>query len=1237
MNKFFTKIAGLTLGLAMAIGVGVAVGSKSSDVKRADAAGEETLTFNSSSYPWGTGGYGDSQSAANHKTSGSTNIAINWKQTYKVNDGIQMKKSGAGYFWSSTTISTKYISSITITNDTNSANIQMSTNGSTWSSSTTYTSGTAKTFSDELGYKYFKIITGSSYCILTSVVVTYSTIPAKTLDAVSGITATVTAKQGASNWTVTNFTATGTISGTANQNVTNYVDYTVNTAVPSTTQASYTVQFTVSKKSDKSGTFTSANFNITNATVTADPFLSYSLVTSIDSVNSQTLYALGSEDKEVFAKNSISSSQIATNTANSDIGLFRLVPSGTNNKFYLQFITGSSFPYTGGNFINNSDKTSLVSGASGSSKWVLTDGTGKVYLQNSDNNNRHLGLGIINNATVVKAYADTSSNAPVYLYSIATDSLQSIACVSNTTSFGIGDSFSFGGTVTATYSISGITGHSGITSGLSFKFKAIGGSSFGDMPETFNLSHNGGTVQVTYTDAWGSVVSTTYTITVAYETITELTLNSGSTLTLLKEDSYTFVATPNEGADPSVTWSATSEDLTENYDFSIGSSTGVFEVDTDITDNATVIVTATSNADDSVSATCTVTIAANPVLKIFENSIDVTEKSLTNRHTGDELIYLSASAANFEGAITYTWSSSNTSAIAISEAADELCAFEILGAGNNIELSCHAVGADSGDLTVKTTVSVIQSEVTSLTLSSSVSGGVLYDKTFGNTLDLTPTITKVGNATSVINWVSSDTSVATVSSSQTDGAAITVTAVTDGGSAEGKTTTITARSAYTSSVYAEYTVTVKKDDIDTISWTGTSATQMTGIAGVAQLTAATVNTSWSVSATWKSGKVDSNLKFADYTLKIGTKTITSLPYTFAAEDNGQDVTITYNGFTRKTGTKPSIIESLNDISATTTGSSKTATYTATDGGAMTSSTTGSISDTQSNNWSFEVANYSQYTGSDKTYYQFGSNKLGDGSLSLSISNIGVVSSISVYCASSNGHTLTVQVGDTKYFDSQALEGLNDSYTRTYSVSNKSSSGDISISISGGTKGMYFKGFSITYAPQTTTYYSNQDYITQKAVLDFVATFDNSLKNICVMDGSTSTSDLSTAWEALSTAFTNARNGLTADTSMTKAERQTLFDNIFKNAVKSERDSSGLTPLGDSLQKALAKYDWILHSHGSLDDFIKTTTGRKAANTAINLFAAVSKNTSSTIIIVVISAISVAAIGGYFLFRKKKDN
>ena len=42
MNKLFSKIAGLSIGLAMAIGVGVAVGSK--DIAKAEAAGSGDWT-----------------------------------------------------------------------------------------------------------------------------------------------------------------------------------------------------------------------------------------------------------------------------------------------------------------------------------------------------------------------------------------------------------------------------------------------------------------------------------------------------------------------------------------------------------------------------------------------------------------------------------------------------------------------------------------------------------------------------------------------------------------------------------------------------------------------------------------------------------------------------------------------------------------------------------------------------------------------------------------------------------------------------------------------------------------------------------------------------------------------------------------------------------------------------------------------------------------------------------------
>ncbi len=55
MNKVFSKIAGLSVGLAMAIGVGVAVGQKS--VARADAALVETNVLDLTTQEYGTGNY----------------------------------------------------------------------------------------------------------------------------------------------------------------------------------------------------------------------------------------------------------------------------------------------------------------------------------------------------------------------------------------------------------------------------------------------------------------------------------------------------------------------------------------------------------------------------------------------------------------------------------------------------------------------------------------------------------------------------------------------------------------------------------------------------------------------------------------------------------------------------------------------------------------------------------------------------------------------------------------------------------------------------------------------------------------------------------------------------------------------------------------------------------------------------------------------------------------------------
>lgn len=78
--------------------------------------------------------------------------------------------------------------------------------------------------------------------------------------------------------------------------------------------------------------------------------------------------------------------------------------------------------------------------------------------------------------------------------------------------------------------------------------------------------------------------------------------------------------------------------------------------------------------------------------------------------------------------------------------------------------------------------------------------------------------------------------------------------------------------------------------------------------------------------------------------------------------------------------------------------------------------------------------------------------------------------------------------------------------------------------------------------------------------------------------------------------------------------------------------------GDNLGRALATYDHAVNAHPSLERFIKNSGGTpRSAAIDINPIAQVVSHSGSTIAIIVISSVSIAAIGGYFLFKKKKND
>ena len=148
------------LAILLTVGVGNVLGA------------DETLTITGTAVSWGSGS-GYKTGSGTLATDASTNIGLSWTDTYN-NSGIQMKKSSGLLYSTSYPSTNNKIKSVKITNSTNSATLSCSTDGSSWTT-ITYTSGTAKDVSSS-NYKYFKVVpSGSAYCVLTSIIVVYTT------------------------------------------------------------------------------------------------------------------------------------------------------------------------------------------------------------------------------------------------------------------------------------------------------------------------------------------------------------------------------------------------------------------------------------------------------------------------------------------------------------------------------------------------------------------------------------------------------------------------------------------------------------------------------------------------------------------------------------------------------------------------------------------------------------------------------------------------------------------------------------------------------------------------------------------------------------------------------------------------------------------------------------------------------------------------------------------------------
>lgn len=133
------------------------------------------------------------------------------------------------------------------------------------------------------------------------------------------------------------------------------------------------------------------------------------------------------------------------------------------------------------------------------------------------------------------------------------------------------------------------------------------------------------------------------------------------------------------------------------------------------------------------------------------------------------------------------------------------------------------------------------------------------------------------------------------------------------------------------------------------------------------------------------------------------------------------------------------------------------------------------------------------------------------------------------------------------------------------------------------------------------------------------------------------------------AFTCDSSGINKPTFAWKEEGVTRWSwslliteyNTLTSVEKEQFRLGVASETGTNIEKAIARYDYIVGKYfktgidTSFTDFMNRNPA--AIGSSSIMLATVAKNSGTTIAIIAISAVSLAAIGGYFLFRKKKED
>lgn len=554
--------------------------------------------------------------------------------------------------------------------------------------------------------------------------------------------------------------------------------------------------------------------------------------------------------------------------------------------------------------------------------------------------------------------------------------------------------------------------------------------------------------------------------------------------------------------------------------------------------------------------------------------------------------------------------------------------------GTEVESGNIVIDKDTGELTV------VASDGCTITVTATTVGEDENGDTLTDSVDVVITGDPVvvvddalagysGKNTSLAYSFNNFTGTLSVVSSDTNKVTVGTPSATTGGSGSGtvQVNFVAAGSSTLSfkdgdSVIATCVITVTASAVESVSWTNSS--NMTVYSGSTALNAAKI-TEWAPQYTMNNE--DSGSITGDYTIQLNGS---AYSLGTALEAGTYTVTLTYGGKTTASSNPVvTVIQSLNTITYDDSGKySYDAAYADFNGKG---SSSGEAITLNGVSWTFKRDGSNTYSATG------GIPQIGTGStpetFSLSTTGIeGTIKKVSVSGASkSDAHTLSISVGGTSYYS-----GNLSSWTTIGTKSGTGTkSGEIIITFTKGSGAAYLSKIEVEWESSKNIANNTSHYDAQAKVVEFAQYMNEQMNGtkVCTDD----MANLGTAWGKVAAKYDELFGDGEYALQGTELE---YAQKMLKNASafwNEEHDSDEKY----CLERAMKTYEWCTsHYSSTCTPFMFESDGvtpLRSINVSEGFRLFNIQNSSTILIVSVVSLVSVAAVGGYFFLRKKKED